>query len=312
MAFPSIDEYITQLRKNNNTEETLSRVRYFLQQLNYDPDALPDLPTWQARIAATDPAPTETPEARRDTLLFQWLVAEFTEALFGAEIGFPYYERGIKYAEDFLHDGERDPRVRERVLILYGYAGVTQGQLNGPEAEFALYTQGIEHAEAFLHDGERHPGVRELVLRLYFNAGVSRKDPNEAFSLYMQGIQHATAFLRDGERHPVVREQVLRLYVNAGVTQGQADPNDPQKAFALYREGLQHATAFLHDGERDPGVREQVLKLYVNAGLPKDSSTTQKRNLPYTWKASNTPLPSCTTVNATPACANRCCGCMMP
>jgi hypothetical protein len=130
-----------------------------------------------------------------------------------------YYQRGLKYAEDFLKQGETAAGVREQVLKLYNYAGITQGAapFNNAHKQLEYYQRGLKYAEDFLKQGETAAKVREFVLRLYINAGVTQEtapfnDAHKQLEYYQHGLKHAEDFLKQGETATGVREYVLKLY----------------------------------------------------------------------------------------------------
>ena len=83
-----------------------------------------------------------------------------------------YYQKGIKYAQDFLTNCETAAAVREQVLKLYVNAGGSQKEVT---QKLSYYQKGIEYAQDFLANGETAAAVREQVLKLYFNAGFIQK-----------------------------------------------------------------------------------------------------------------------------------------
>ena len=84
-------------------------------------------------------------------------------------------ERGIKYAEAFLAQGETEANVHAVVLMLYSGMGYTLGNapFNDAKQQLTYYQRGLDHAETFLTQGETNAAVLEWILDLYSKAGVT-------------------------------------------------------------------------------------------------------------------------------------------
>jgi tetratricopeptide (TPR) repeat protein len=183
---------------------------------------------------------------------------------------FEYYQRGLKYADDFFKQGETSPVVRMELLLLYLNTGYVYGKTSPPDIKQELkhYQRGIAHIK-FLKQSEITDDGRNTMFVLYLNAGVAygkTSPPNVEQQLehYQRGIAHAETFLKQGEITDDGRETVLSLCLNAGITYGETSPPNVEQALTHYQRGIAHAETFLKQGKISTEMREIVCKLYGN------------------------------------------------